>query len=72
MRSAYLIGAYFFDEVTPNSTMLETGLRHRGHLDVVWLQHDRPQAHFALSVHDVLNVFQAAGVAAVQRNLWHH
>ena len=48
MRSDCLIGPYFFDEAvkaTPYSTMLETELLDRGHMDVVWLQHDRPQAH---------------------------
>ena len=75
MRLDCLIGPYFLDEVvkeTPYSTMLETGLRHRRHMDLVWLQHDKPQAHFALSVRNVLNVFQAAGLVVVHRNLWHH
>jgi len=75
MKSDFLIGLYFFDEAvktTPYSTMLETGLLDRGHMDVAWLQHDRPRAHFAISVREVLNVFQAAGLAVVHRNLWHH
>jgi len=32
----------------------------------------RQGAHFAISVRDILNVFQAAGLAVVHRNLWHH
>ena len=75
MRSLYLIGPYFFDEAvnaTPCLTMLETRLRHRGHMDFVWQQHDRAQARFALSVLVVLNAFEAAGLAVVHRNIWHH
>jgi hypothetical protein len=55
MRSDYLNGPYFFEEAvkaTPYSTMLETGLRHVGHIDV-WLQQERAQANFALSMRDL-------------------
>jgi len=62
MTSDYLIGPYFFNgpvNAASYLAMLETWLipqlRDRGLLDDVWLQHDGAPAHFALSVHDVLN-----------------
>jgi len=62
MTSDYLIGPYFLDgpvNVASYSAMLETWLipqlRDRGLLDDTWLQHDGAPAHFALSVHDILN-----------------
>jgi len=75
MMPDYLIGPYFFDaavKATPCSIMLKTTLRPRGRMEVVWLQHDRLQAHFTLSMRDVLNVFQPAGLAVVHQNLWQH
>jgi hypothetical protein len=64
MTSEYLIGPYFLDglvNVTSYSAMLQTWLipqlTDRGLLDVVWLQHNGAPAHFALSVHDVLNEY---------------
>jgi len=75
MMPDYLNGPYFFDaavNATPYSTMLKTALRPMGRMEVVWLQHDRLQAHFTLSMRDVLNVFQPAGLAVVHRNPWHH
>jgi hypothetical protein len=56
MRSDGLNGPYFFEEAvkaTPYSTMSETGLRHMGHMDVGWLQHDRAQSNFSLSMRDL-------------------
>jgi len=62
MTSDYLIGPYFFDgpvNAASYSAMLETWLipqlRDKRLLDDVWLQHDGAPAHFARSVHDVLN-----------------